>query len=99
MIVTLAKPKKHISSQAREKFLAALKDKDRNIYDLDELKQGLKEGNRFVLSKAITLVEKQGSELDPFTIDLLDWAQTRTGNSFRISVSGSSGVGNRCFAR
>lgn len=93
----LGKKKKHISSTRRAGIINRLRGDSGQKLSLDELKEGITGGDRYALSKAITLIEKSGSDYDPLAIDLLDWSILQESNSYRIAVTGSPGVGKSTF--
>ncbi|MCO4792911.1 MAG: methylmalonyl Co-A mutase-associated GTPase MeaB [Bacteriovoracaceae bacterium] len=57
----------------------------------------LKSGDRRTLAKAITLVESQNTEHQKEAQALIKSILPSTGNSFRIGISGSPGVGKSTF--
>lgn len=64
---------------------------------IDEYVQGVRHGNRTILSKAITLLEssKQGSR--NLGEEILELCLPYTGNSVRIGITGVPGVGKSTF--
>ena len=61
------------------------------------LATSLQAGNRRALAKAVTLVESTNPSDRKAAIELLDRIKTSTGNSIRIGISGSPGVGKSTF--
>jgi LAO/AO transport system kinase len=58
-----------------------------------ELEQGIREGNRTMLARAITLVESNAPEHQMQAQQLLDALMDQTGNSLRIGITGVPGAG------
>lgn len=63
----------------------------------EELIQGIKAGDRIVLSRAITLVESQKEEDMAQAEALLEAILPLTGKSFRLGITGVPGVGKSTF--
>lgn len=65
---------------------------------LQEYTEGLLNGNRFMLSRAITLIESQRPSDKQLAIELLQGLPTITAKqSIRIGITGSPGVGKSTF--
>jgi len=60
---------------------------------LDELAQGILDGNRTVLARAITLVESSKREHQALAQQLIQELLPRTGRAHRIGITGVPGVG------
>ena len=58
---------------------------------------GILEGNRTVLSQAITLIESSKSEQQELGENILEDCLEQTGNSLRIGITGVPGVGKSTF--
>lgn len=58
---------------------------------------GIKAGNRTILSQAITLIESSKSEYRDAGQDILEAVLPLTGNSIRIGITGVPGVGKSTF--
>lgn len=65
--------------------------------DLDKLVEGIKEGNRSDLSRAITLVESNSDKHFEDAQELLKRLLPFSGNSMRIGITGVPGVGKSSF--
>ncbi len=65
--------------------------------DVEKLLEGLLAGDRYVLSKAITLVESTAERDRVPAVQLLSRIMPYTGKSERIGISGSPGVGKSTF--
>jgi LAO/AO transport system kinase len=65
--------------------------------DIDQLAEGVMRGDRVALGQAITLVESQRLEDQHFTTSLLEKVNHKTGDAFRIAVTGAPGVGKSTF--
>ena len=69
----------------------------RKRLNTEELLQGIRSGNRVILSRAITLVESQKEEDMQQAEELLEAILPLTGNSFRLGITGVPGVGKSTF--
>jgi LAO/AO transport system kinase len=69
----------------------------RNRLTSQEYIQGIYEGNRVVLSRAITLVESSLSEDRDLSEKVLNSILKYTGNSLRVGITGVPGVGKSTF--
>ena len=65
--------------------------------DLQEYKEGVLSGNRVILSQAITLVESNLESDLALASQLVQEILPYTGNSLRIGITGSPGVGKSTF--
>lgn len=59
--------------------------------------KGIKDGNRTILSQAITLIESSNSEYRKLGQEVLEEVMPLTGNSVRIGITGVPGVGKSTF--
>lgn len=89
--------KKHIDPAQREKYVLQQRSGKEPEWTFEGLRESIERGDRYALSRAITLVEKEGSMEDPMVTDLLDWAETRESDTYRIAITGSPGVGKSTF--
>ena len=64
---------------------------------LNSLLAKLKEGDRFALSKAITIVENSRSDMGIISKTILNDCFPFSGKSFRIGISGAPGAGKSAF--
>ncbi len=64
---------------------------------LDEYVEGIKGGDRTVLSRAITLIESTKSEHSELAQDIIEQCLPETGDSIRIGITGVPGVGKSTF--
>lgn len=69
----------------------------RNRLSTSKLIEGIRSGNRVVLSRAITLVESQKEEDVRQAEELLEAILPLSGNSFRLGITGVPGVGKSTF--
>lgn len=69
----------------------------RRKLNTQELIDGIRSGNRIVLSRAITLVESQREEDIQQAEQLLEAILPLTGQSFRLGITGVPGVGKSTF--
>lgn len=65
--------------------------------DLAEFKEGIRSGNRVILSQAITLVESTLESDQDLASELVQSLISETGNSIRIGITGVPGVGKSTF--
>jgi LAO/AO transport system kinase len=63
----------------------------------EELVEGIRSGNRVILSRAITLIESNKEEDQKQAEDLLQAILPDTGKSFRLGITGVPGVGKSTF--
>ncbi|MFQ3213952.1 MAG: LAO/AO transport system kinase [Marivirga sp.] len=71
--------------------------KRKNRLSLSEYKEGVLDGNRVILSRAITLVESQLESDNQLSTALIDALYPHTGHSLRIGITGVPGVGKSTF--
>jgi LAO/AO transport system kinase len=64
---------------------------------VSSLAEGVLQGNRMILSQAITLIESNLTEDQKLSADLLDKIIHATGKSIRIAITGVPGVGKSSF--
>lgn len=64
---------------------------------VDEFVEGIRAGNRVVLSQAITLIESTKSEHQSKARDILERCLPDAGDSIRVGVTGVPGVGKSTF--
>lgn len=64
---------------------------------VEEYVEGIKTGNRTLLSQAITLVESSREDHRAIAEQIVDSCLKETGNSIRIGISGVPGVGKSTF--
>ncbi len=64
---------------------------------LDEYVNGIKSGNRTILSRAITLIESTKADHRELAQDIIEQCLPDTGNSIRIGITGVPGVGKSTF--
>lgn len=69
----------------------------RKTLSLEDYVQGIKEGDRTVLSQAITLIESTKSEHHELAQDIIEECLPDSGNSVRIGITGVPGVGKSTF--
>ena len=62
-----------------------------------EYTEGILQGDRILLSRAITLVESKRPEHQAMAQDIIEQCLPHTGKSIRIGVTGSPGVGKSTF--
>jgi len=77
-----------------KKFLQKQKSK---VLSISDLKSGISNGNRFVLSKAITLIESNQEDDKIVAKELIDFCVKQNNNSLRIGITGTPGVGKSTF--
>lgn len=69
----------------------------RKALAVDEYVEGVKRGDRTILSQAITLIESTKSEHRELAQDIIEQCLPDTGNSIRIGITGVPGVGKSTF--
>ena len=69
----------------------------RKTLTLEDFLAGFKDQDRTILSRAITLVESQNSDHQKLAQELLKNLLPQTGNSKRVGISGTPGVGKSTF--
>jgi LAO/AO transport system kinase len=69
----------------------------KNEFTLDEYFTGIKQGNRTILSKAITLIESSNSKHQKIAEELVELCLPFSGNSIRVGITGVPGVGKSTF--
>ena len=69
----------------------------KNSANAEEYIEGILQGNRMLLSKAITLVESRLPEDAALARQILDAVMPHTGRAFRIGITGVPGVGKSTF--
>src|SRR5690606_20791928 len=69
----------------------------RKSLTLQDYIDGIKNGDRTILARAITLVESANPEHQKLAQDLLKVLLPQTGGSKRIGISGTPGVGKSTF--
>lgn len=71
--------------------------KNRSILSVDEYVESIFQGNRTILSKAITLIESSLSEHQHIAQQIIAKCLPKAGNSIRIGITGVPGVGKSTF--
>ena len=84
------------NSAINTKGLERFKNKDTSL-SLDEYVDGIKSGNRTILSRAITLIESTKAEHRALAQDIIEECLPSTGDSIRIGITGVPGVGKSTF--
>ncbi len=69
----------------------------RRSLSLDDYVRGIKNGDRTILSRAITLIESMKSSDRELAQDIIEQCLPDTGNSIRIGITGVPGVGKSTF--
>lgn len=67
------------------------------LISLQELKNGILEGNRVALSRAITIIESKRIDDRKLASELIESLISHTGQSIRIGITGVPGVGKSSF--
>lgn len=71
--------------------------KGRKLLSLDDYVDGIKNGDRTILSRAITLIESTKQSHRDLAQDIIEQCLPDTGNSIRIGITGVPGVGKSTF--
>ncbi len=74
-----------------------LKNKRKKQMSVDEYVNGIREGNRTILSKAVTLVESNKPEHQKIAQEIILKCLPYSGKSIRIGITGVPGVGKSTF--
>ena len=82
-----------VDTASLQRFL----NRKRNTWSLDEYVDGILQGNRTVLSQAITLVESSLPEHTQMAQDIVERCLPHSGKSMRIGVTGVPGAGKSTF--
>jgi LAO/AO transport system kinase len=67
------------------------------LKSVDEYVQGIRSGDRTMLSQAITLIESSKEEYRSMGQEILEACLPETGNSIRVGITGVPGVGKSTF--
>lgn len=81
-----------INTQGLDRF-----KKPRRDLSAEEYVQGIREGDRTILSRAITLIESTRSEHRELAEDIIEACLPNTGDSVRVGITGVPGVGKSTF--
>lgn len=79
------------------KHINKIKLPHKNQLSVNEYFNGIKEGNRTILSKAITLIESSNATHHQIAEELIELCLPLSGNSIRIAITGVPGVGKSTF--
>lgn len=71
--------------------------KRRKSLTVDDYVDGIKTGNRTILSQAITLIESTRSDHRDLAQEIIERCLPETGNSIRVGITGVPGVGKSTF--
>lgn len=77
--------------------VSRFKNIKRKSYSIEDLVEGIKKGNRSLLSRAITLIESNLSDLQKKSEAVVDGCMPFSGNSVRVGITGVPGVGKSTF--
>lgn len=69
----------------------------KKVLSVDDYVKGIKEGNRTILSRAITLIESTKSEHRELAQEIIEQCLSHTGKSIRVGITGVPGVGKSTF--
>ena len=86
-------PPPSTNHDAIKRFKAA----KRPVLTVDQYVDGIRKGNRTILSQAITLVESSLAESQKIAQEIIEKCLPYTGNSIRIGITGVPGVGKSSF--
>jgi len=73
------------------------KKSKQELYEVEEYIQGIKSGNRTMLSKAITLIESVLPDHQNIAQEIIEKCLPFSGNSIRVGITGVPGVGKSTF--
>ncbi|UCH13626.1 MAG: methylmalonyl Co-A mutase-associated GTPase MeaB [Bacteroidales bacterium] len=74
-----------------------LRKKKKKIFTVDELVSGVLDGNRTILSQAITLIESKLPEHYIIAQEIIEKCIPHSGNSIRVGITGVPGAGKSTF--
>jgi LAO/AO transport system kinase len=77
--------------------LEHLKKKGTELRKVQDYVDGVRSGNRMILSKAITIIESSLSRHQSMAQEIVDQCLLFSGNSIRIGITGVPGVGKSTF--
>lgn len=78
-------------------YLKFRKNARRPLLSVEEYVQGILEGNRVILSQAITLIESVHCQHHELAQQVIEKVLPHSGNSLRIGITGVPGVGKSTF--
>jgi LAO/AO transport system kinase len=84
------KNKKSVINPVRKRF-------KRTEPSLEQYREGILSGDRVMLSRAITLLESTRKDHRMLARELIEQCLPHTGNSFRLGITGTPGVGKSTF--
>lgn len=87
------KPPPSVSKESVAKFKKRRKKK----YSVQDYTQGIFEGNRIILSQAITLIESSLSNHQVIAQEIIEQCLQHCGKSVRVGITGVPGVGKSTF--
>jgi LAO/AO transport system kinase len=79
------------------KNINKIKSTPKSPLKLEDFLRGIKDGNRVILGKAITLIESTNPDHQQLAENLIDSCLSLAGNSIRIGITGVPGVGKSTF--
>ncbi len=72
-------------------------DNGQNMLTADACVDGILKGDRYMLSRAITIVESRAEKYRGLAIEVLDRCMPHAGDSIRVGITGVPGVGKSSF--
>ena len=84
-------------SSVNADYIEKMKAAKQTILNVDEFVEGIRNGNRTILSKAITLIESSLSKHHKLAQEIIERCLPLAGNSIRIGITGVPGVGKSTF--
>ncbi|MFH5885299.1 methylmalonyl Co-A mutase-associated GTPase MeaB [Halalkalibaculum sp. DA3122] len=85
-----------LSDSINPRGLERLKNRKKKL-TVDDYVEGIREGNRTILSRAITLIESSRSKHREQAEEIIEECLPHTGNSIRVGITGVPGVGKSTF--
>jgi LAO/AO transport system kinase len=86
-------PPSMVNDASLQRFLS----RSRKVVGVDDYVEGILQGNRTMLSKAITLVESSLPEHEQIAQSIIERCLPHTGKSLRIGITGVPGAGKSTF--
>lgn len=93
----MAKPDKKSQPEFTDSINPNFQSKKVSVKSKQEYVDGIRSGDRTLLSQAITLIESSKEEYQGLGEDILEDCLEYTGNSIRIGITGVPGVGKSTF--
>jgi len=74
-----------------------LPEKGQSVLTADAYVEGILRGDRYMLGRAITLIESHAEKYRNLAVEILDQCMPHAGRSIRVGITGAPGVGKSSF--